>query len=254
MKYAIVEGQRREAQPKIVGECPGCGASMLAKCGDIKVWHWAHRGQRKCDPWWENETEWHRAWKNAFPETWQEFVQTTDDGERHIADVKTDQSWVIEFQHSAIKLDERQSREAFYGDMVWVIDGLRRKHDLKQFLNAVTNGVQISQRPLLVSVHPLDCRLVKQWSTSHAPVFFDFGDRIQPHGLWLLIPMGLDHAAYFALIGKENFISWHRNGAFNPRPFINQIKLLAQQRAKARRPPSVSPRMLQQMLRRSRRR
>lgn len=253
MKYAIVEGQRREAQPNLVGTCPGCGAPMLAKCGDIKVWHWAHRWQRKCDPWWENETEWHRAWKNAFPEECQEFVQTAEDGERHIADVKTGQSWVIEFQHSAIKLDERQSREGFYGNMVWVVDGLRRKHDLNQFLNAVTQGVQVSQRPLLINVHPLDCRLVKEWSTSTAPVFFDFGDRIQPHGLWMLIPMGLEQAAYFVLVGKENFIHWHCNGTFNPYPFVDQMRLLEQERANARRASSAFWQMRQQIPRRSRR-
>ena len=48
------------------------------------------KGRRFCDPWWENETEWHRAWKDQFPADWQEIVHHAEDGEKHIADVKTD--------------------------------------------------------------------------------------------------------------------------------------------------------------------
>jgi hypothetical protein len=63
---------------------------MIAKCGQIRVWHWAHRAIRTCDPWWEPETKWHRDWKNQFPEDWQERIHKSEAGERHIADVKTD--------------------------------------------------------------------------------------------------------------------------------------------------------------------
>src|SRR5882724_2105651 len=87
MKFARTNGQRQEAQPNLSGECCGCGAPMVARCGDIRVWHWAHRSGRACDPWQENETEWHRAWKDRFPAEWQEIVHRAEDGERHIADV-----------------------------------------------------------------------------------------------------------------------------------------------------------------------
>ena len=127
MKYAIVGELKQEAEPGLSGECPVCEATTIAKCGEKNIWHWAHKGKRNCDRWWENETEWHRDWKNQFPVEWQEVVQIADDGEKHIADVKTDQGWVIEFQRSYIKPEERRSREAFCGNMVWVVDGLRRK-------------------------------------------------------------------------------------------------------------------------------
>ena len=39
MKLAIVEGERREAQPGLSAECPACGAAMIAKCGPDRVWH-----------------------------------------------------------------------------------------------------------------------------------------------------------------------------------------------------------------------
>ena len=254
MKLAIIDRQRREAQPSLSGECPVCGATTIAKCGEKNIWHWAHKGKRKCDHWWENETEWHRDWKNHFPVEWQEVVQIADDGEKHIADVKTDQGWVIEFQHSHLKPEERRSREAFYGNLVWVVDGLRRKYDLKQFMEAMRGGIQISQKPLVVKVHPLDCRLVKEWATSRVPVFFDFGEEIQPHGLWSLVPMGLDHTAYFALVGKKDFIGWHRKGVFNPQPFIDQMKTYEQQEVQAVKPRFASQRMPRRMPRRSSRR
>src|SRR4051812_12757131 len=79
MKFALVAGERREAQPGLSGICEGCTAAMIAKCGTLKVWHWAHRSAVVCDHWWESETAWHRGWKNLFPESWQEFVHRADD-------------------------------------------------------------------------------------------------------------------------------------------------------------------------------
>lgn len=45
------------------------------------------------------------------------------DGEIHRADIKSPTGIVIEIQHSPMTDAERQSREAFYGNLVWVIDG-----------------------------------------------------------------------------------------------------------------------------------
>jgi hypothetical protein len=95
----------------------------VAKCGTRIVKHWAHLGRRDCDPWWENETAWHREWKGAFPEDWREISHTAPDGEIHRADVKTPKGIVLEVQHSSMSDSERHSREAFYKNLVWVIDG-----------------------------------------------------------------------------------------------------------------------------------
>lgn len=144
MKFSLVNGQRQEAQPNLSGKCPVCDQAMVAKCGEVKIWHWAHKGRRTCDPWWENETEWHRAWKGKFPEDWQERVHhDANSREKHIADVETDQGWVIEFQHSYLKPDERRSRDAFYPKLVWVVDGARRKRDPEQFRKALGQGRRI---------------------------------------------------------------------------------------------------------------
>src|SRR6267142_346180 len=105
--------------------CPVCGTAMIAKCGDIKVRHWAHLGRRTCDHWWEPETVWHRDWKNHFPLSWQERIHSSENGEKHIADVKTGRGVVLEFQHSFLHSNERESREKFYPKLVWVVDALR---------------------------------------------------------------------------------------------------------------------------------
>src|SRR5262245_13731989 len=129
MKFALVNGQRQEAQPDLSGECPVCKSPMIAHCGDVYARHWAHKGSQLCDRWWEPETEWHRAWKDQFPAEWQEIVHHAENGDRHIADVKTDRDWVIEFQNSYLKPDERRSRDAFYRKLIWVLNGKRRKTD-----------------------------------------------------------------------------------------------------------------------------
>jgi competence CoiA-like predicted nuclease len=133
MKFAIINGNKVEAYRGAKGICPSCGSELIAKCGEVKINHWAHKGNRNCDLWWENETEWHRQWKNQFPKEWQEIVHFDEKGEKHIADVKTKNGWVLEFQHSYIKPEERNYRNAFYSKLVWIIDGLRRKTDRIQF-------------------------------------------------------------------------------------------------------------------------
>ena len=96
---------------------------MIAKCGPRILHHWAHYGRRNCDPWWENETSWHRRWKNLFPDDCREVCHTASDGEVHRADIKTPTGIVIEVQHSSMTDAERISRETFYRNLVWVIDG-----------------------------------------------------------------------------------------------------------------------------------
>lgn len=123
MQYAFVDDERCEAFQGGRGNCPTCGAGMLAKCGPRVIHHWAHEGRRDCDPWWENETNWHREWKNMFPEVCREVSHTAPNGEIHRADIKTPTGIYIEVQHSSMTDAERVSRESFYKNLVWVIDG-----------------------------------------------------------------------------------------------------------------------------------
>ena len=123
MQYAIVENRRTEPFVGGRGECPTCGAELIAKCGPRVLHHWAHKGRRNCDPWWENETDWHREWKGYFPECCREIQHRADDGEIHRSDIKTPTGIYIEVQHSGMSDAERAAREAFYGNLLWVVDG-----------------------------------------------------------------------------------------------------------------------------------
>lgn len=210
MKYAVVNEKRQEAQPGLSAKCPGCEAPMLARCGEVNIWHWAHHGVRDCGLFWENETEWHRAWKGQFPEPWQEVFHRAESGEKFIADVKTDQGWVIEFQHSAIKPEERRSRNSFYPKLCWVVDGTKRKTDIPQFLETLRKGSQIHPSLNCFKVSSDKNRLLREWSDSDAPVFFDFGPGAS---LWWLLPKSLNGKREFVgAFSRAEFIAIHRNG------------------------------------------
>jgi len=112
--------------------CQCCSEYLIAKCGQIRINHWAHKNKESCDKWWENETQWHRNWKNEFPKDWQEIIKTDlSSGEKHIADIfNPNKNLVIEFQNSPISVDEILSRENFYNKMIWVINAHNFKIEL----------------------------------------------------------------------------------------------------------------------------
>ena len=115
MQFAVdADGERVLPSPKAKAMCPGCGAPVIAKCGEIVMWHWSHL-TKDCDPWYEPESVWHRQWKERFPESWREAVIGS-----HRADIKTPHG-VVEFQASSISSTEVQERENFYGKMIWVV-------------------------------------------------------------------------------------------------------------------------------------
>lgn len=174
MKFALIDGTKAEAIKGAKGTCPICDSELIAKCGEIKVNHWAHKKIRNCDPWWENETEWHRSWKNNFPESWQETILLDKQtGEKHIADIQTNQGFVIEFQHSHIDPQERTSRENFYKDMVWVVDGTRLKRDYPRFLKGRKNLRKTKRQRTFFVDFPEKC-FPFTWLASSKPVIFDF--------------------------------------------------------------------------------
>ena len=127
---------------------------------------------RHCDQWWENEGEWHRAWKNRFPADWQEVILQSTTGERHVADIRTPAGVVIELQRSSIDPAEVHAREAYYQNMIWVIDGCRNEFDPINFGMARSDvrtgngyvGFRWAGRS----------KLFARWHSTK-PVFIDFG-------------------------------------------------------------------------------
>jgi len=222
MKFALSNGERQEAQPKLTGACIGCGAPMISKCGKEKIWHWAHKTKLECDPWWENETEWHRNWKGHFPKDWQEKIHFAEDGQKHIADVKTDKDWVLEFQYSAINPDERASRNAFYGKLVWVVNGLRRKKDPIQFFSSL-KFIKNVEDPVFrraCDITSDKSAIFRDWSNNKAPVFFDFGE---PEFLWCLLPLNSEGKAVVIEVFRKQFIQLHLANSISQNDLFSEL-------------------------------
>jgi hypothetical protein len=220
MRFALLNHERIEAIKGAKGVCPCCGNDLVAKCGEVYIHHWAHK--KKCDDyWWENETEWHRNWKNKFPKEWQERIQYDESGEKHIADVKTSSGWTIEFQHSAIAREERDSRDYFYNKLIWVVDGTRRKTDIERFVSLFNNARTISNEPFILRIlksYPLErVRLNQEWGDSKSLVLFDFGksevryfdEYSSNKDLWLLYPS--KDRTYLTSFPKDSFIEMMNN-------------------------------------------
>ena len=121
MLYALMDGIKVRAQPHQRACCPNCSGEVLAKCGAINIWHWAHLPSINCDSWTEGETAWHLLWKSYFPPERVE-VPISKDGRRHVADIITQNGTVLELQASPISVEEIQEREQFYKKLVWLFD------------------------------------------------------------------------------------------------------------------------------------
>ena len=213
MRYALASGQRVEAYPGGRGMCRRCNREVIAKCGTHRVAHWAHRGMRDCDSWTEKETDWHRVWKNNFPVECQEFIQhDAQSGEKHIADVRTPHGLVIEFQHSHLDPKERDERERFYGNMVWVVDGTRLQRDYPRF-NKGKDGLRPTNNlGYFLLTFPEEC-FPPMWIDSSVPVIFDFrgvDESIPPDeirdGLWCLLPGRAEGLAVVVGMSREEFV------------------------------------------------
>lgn len=110
-----------EAFPGGRSICPGCRAEVIAKCGQIKVPHWAHR-VNDCDSWAEPETAWHRNWKLLLREKYGATLEVVMGNGEHRADAVLPDGTVVELQHSYLDGEQIHAREKFYGRMIWIYD------------------------------------------------------------------------------------------------------------------------------------
>lgn len=196
----------------------GCG---LREEDNYKVNHWAHKGIRNCDPWWENETEWHREWKSNFLDDWQEVILTDETtGEKHIADIRSSYGLVIEFQHSHIDPIERTKREKFYKKMVWIVDGTRLKRDYPRFLKGKENFRSTNKQGHFL-VDFIDECLPAAWIGSSVPVIFDFkgtetisDPKDWRNHLYYLYPKSNVRESLVAIISRQSLIQGITTGDF----------------------------------------
>lgn len=163
MQFANVGNLTRiGATPGLKGTCPSCGAAVIAKCGHVNVWHWAHV-DLNCPFEREPETQWHRNWKSIFPADWCEVPIGS-----LRADVRTSRGVVIEFQNSPISYDEILKREAGYGKMAWVLNG----RDFQDRFSINPRGVSKYDGSVYSSYRWLHRK--KYAELMRRPVFIDF--------------------------------------------------------------------------------
>lgn len=124
-----------ESEHKMKGYifCEMCDTNLIARKGEVKVHHFAHKsGERNCDSWNKPLTEWHFKWQDFFKQNNYgklEYVIEKDNS-KHRTDIYTNKDYCIEIQHSNINHDDIANRENFYGEkMFWIVDGTNDKFE-----------------------------------------------------------------------------------------------------------------------------
>lgn len=206
MFWAIVNNQRIEPKPKTYGKCPLCNEKVVSKCGQIKVWHWAHLNSSNCDPWHEQETYWHLHWKLTFGKENSEII-IKKNKKWHIADIFNKQKIVIELQNSPIQKEVINQREEFYGEkMIWLVNGSKFKNNfyIKDFddnshwwFNKHDNTKTKKGKKIFKWEYPR-----RSWENLQRNVFIDFGDN---QLFWVKTGMGTSSGTGL-FIHKEKFI------------------------------------------------
>jgi competence protein CoiA len=216
MIFAIVNGEKVEAEPKTTGICPLCERMVFSKCGEINVWHWAHSNDESCDSWYEPETEWHKKWKFIFGKENCEIV-ISKEGVRHIADIQTKENVIIELQNSPIQKPIIYKRETFYGkQMIWIINGKPFKENFQIYKSQLKEDEEYNRRynPLSSQYGVVNndhknefdflwrrCR--KSWHGVQRHIYIDFGDK---NLFYVEEGMGT-HRGSGRQVGKESFIT-----------------------------------------------
>lgn len=248
MKFALLNKERIEPQKGIKNAvCPVCGETVVPKCGQKVIHHWAHKPNANCDKWWESETEWHRKWKDNFPKECQEVIMYDDKtGEKHVADVKATTGIVLEFQHSPMNTKEQQSREQFYKNMIWIVDAREYYDKFKQNIELL-NHCKANKNYFYIKIdsfEPQQNCFPQKWLDSSVPVVFDFGinDNIeddeyhkQKKWVWCIFPekftknLGYwyDETICGMYLKKESFLNRvYNNDSFYPNIVIPELEEL----------------------------
>lgn len=209
MLRALVNGIEVLAEPKQRGLCKFCSGEMTSVCSEngYKVNHWRHLAVTNCDPWSEGETQWHLNWKSQFPKHTNEIIMYDEiTGEKHIADVLTDDGIVIEFQNSPISQSEINSRIAFYKKMIWVVNG-SASHSLETYF--FMEMKKLNPEALLMEFsYWSTSKFFVKWNDSKGNVFIDFAS--QPNLLFWLKDFK-NNKGIVQLVPKGQFVEKYAN-------------------------------------------
>jgi competence protein CoiA len=105
--------------------CPGCGASVTLKIGEIKIPHFAHKSLHDCDSSGEPESPLHLQGKQQLYKFFSSQNLTVElekyvPAIRQRADLLLNHQIAIEFQCSPISASQIASRSAGYSEIDWL--------------------------------------------------------------------------------------------------------------------------------------
>jgi competence CoiA-like predicted nuclease len=144
--------------------CPMCQTPLISRCGSQKIHHFAHKGIRDCDSWYEPISEWHLGWqKLAYPYT---EIVIEKGGVKHRADVRYPSGLIVEIQDSKLPFEQKNEREVFYQDMFWILNA-------KKWCVEYCGESNIF-RDVLYLMKPSQDWFLN--SSNRTPIFLDLGD------------------------------------------------------------------------------
>jgi len=118
MRIALVDGVRRVPTPGAKGICTGCGEELVAKCGQVNAWHWAHLPASEC-PYKDDHSVWKNVWKGFFPD---EQVERWINGVR--VDIVGKGNIYIMLCDTSPSPEEAEKMEDLFGDkLAWILNG-----------------------------------------------------------------------------------------------------------------------------------
>ena len=164
------------------GICPECHGEVIPKCGEIMIWHWAHKVLNNCEYSLRGETDWHLAHKQYWLDHGAEIEVPI--GSRR-ADVVY-KGVVIEFQRANETLEKITSRTLNHIEngykVMWVFPKEVRMIDpesrFMQFMGSQTILGQVVDRfpnKIVIIIEDLAFnewyRVVKFYYTSNSKAF-----------------------------------------------------------------------------------
>ena len=190
MKYAMINSQKVEAKPNLKGAlCPKCKSEMIAKCGSIRIHHWAHKKGAHCDEWAEPENAWRLNWLKAFEGFRQEEI-IKQGNESHFVDVLTENGTPILFRQKAPSSDDMAKMESFFRGLIWFANMGASIRACKAFEKAMIE--QFITESEIKNVWLCSCEkgIPAAWLDAKYPVFLDFrcSEEIVNDYLWCLMP------------------------------------------------------------------
>jgi competence CoiA-like predicted nuclease len=142
MLYAIFNKEKTLPTKTIEAVCPFCNLPVIAKMGDKKIHHWAHKTlSPNCLAYeydkYKPMSEWHRNWQLQFDKDKVEvrhYKWTNNIADICLGNPDTDDYLVIELQHSNIPYKKIIERIENYKNVYFVIDKSKEnKYTLTSF-------------------------------------------------------------------------------------------------------------------------